>query len=59
MRRESESLAWITTDMFGLDVFDNVVFLSCGNRTDCYEDLYWDQDVFLLLTKRLESGHLQ
>ena len=59
MRRGIDGLARIITDTYELDVFDNAVFLFCGNRTDRYKTLYWDQDGFLLVTKRLESGRLQ
>lgn len=59
MRRGIDGLAAIITDTYELDVFDQALFLFCGGRTDRFKALYWDQNGFLLLYKRLESGKLQ
>lgn len=59
LRRGIDGLAAIITDQYELDLFDDAIFLFCGNRKDRYKALYWDSDGFLLLYKRLESGLLQ
>lgn len=59
MRRGIDGLAAIVTDTYDLDVFSEALFLFCGGKTDRFKALYWDQDGFLLLYKRLESGKLQ
>jgi len=59
LRRGIDGLATIVTDQFEMDLFDDAIFLFCGNRKDRYKALYWDKDGFLLLYKRLDSGILQ
>lgn len=59
MRRGIDGLAAIVTDTYQLDVFSQALFLFCGGKIDRFKALYWDQDGFLLLYKRLESGKLQ
>ena len=34
LRKEIDSLAALVTDMFGLDAYDNSIFLFCGSRSD-------------------------
>jgi len=59
LRKGIDGLAAIITEQFDLDLFDDAIFLFCGNRKDRYKALYWDNDGFLLLYKRLENGILQ
>ena len=35
------------------------LFLFCGKRSDRLKALYWEEDGFLLLYKRLENGKYQ
>ena len=43
---------------FQLDPYDkNTLFLFCGKRTNRIKGLLWEGDGFLLLYKRVESGH--
>ena len=45
--------------MVQLDPFTNTLFLFCGRRRDRIKGLYWEQDGFILLYKRLEHGVYQ
>jgi transposase len=59
LRRGIDGLASIIHEQYQLDVYDDALFLFCGNRTDRFKMLHWDGDGFLLLYKRLENGSLQ
>ena len=59
MRQGIDSLARVISDTYHLDLFDNALFLFCGGKSDRFKALYWDQNGFILLYKRLESGKLQ
>ncbi len=59
MRQGIDGLARIVSDTYHLDLFDNALFLFCGGKSDRFKALYWDQDGFILLYKRLEFGKLQ
>lgn len=59
MRRGIDGLAATVTGQYGLNLFDDAIFLFCGGRKDRYKALYWDKDGFLLLYKRIEDGRLQ
>ena len=58
LRRGMEGLAAIIRFQFNLDPYDkDTLFLFCGKRTDRIKGLLWEGDGFLLLYKRVESGH--
>ena len=59
MRQGIDGLARVISDTYHLDLFDNALFLFCGGKSDRFKALYWDQNGFILLYKRLESGKLQ
>jgi len=59
MRRGIDGLAALVSQRYKLDLFDDAIFLFCGNRRDRYKALYFDHDGFLLLYKRIEKGRLQ
>lgn len=59
MRQGIDGLARVVSDTYHLDLFDNALFLFCGGKSDRFKALYWDQNGFILLYKRLESGKLQ
>lgn len=59
LRRGIDGLASIIQQDFDLDVYDDALFLFCGNWTDRFKMLHWDGDGFLLLYKRLENGKLK
>ena len=58
LRRGMEGLASIIKFNFQLDPYQkDILFLFCGRRTDRIKGLVWEGDGFLLLYKRVESGH--
>lgn len=59
LRRGIDGLASIVQQQFSLDTFTNTLFLFCGRRRDRLKALYWENDGFILLYKRLEQGKYQ
>jgi len=59
LRRGIDGLCALVAGQYSLDLFDDAIFLFCGNRKDRFKALYYDGDGFLLLYKRLEIGKLQ
>ena len=58
LRRGLEGLANIIRFQFHLDPYDkDTLYLFCGKRNDRIKGLLWEGDGFLLLYKRVESGH--
>ena len=59
MRKSIDGLAWIVKQTFQLNPFQKNLFLFCGRRRDRLKALYWEDDGFVLLYKRLENGRFQ
>ena len=59
MRKAIDGLAAIVQQNFQLNPFQNSLFLFCGRRRDRIKALYWEEDGFVLLYKRLENGQFQ
>lgn len=59
MRKAIDGLTAIVQTNFQLNPFQNSLFLFCGRRRDRIKALYWEEDGFVLLYKRLESGIFQ
>lgn len=59
LRRGIDGLAALVQNTFKLDAFSNTLFLFCGKRTDRIKGLVWEGDGFVMLYKRLASGHFQ
>ncbi len=59
LRRGIDGLASIVQSEFQLNPTDNCLFLFCGRRLDRVKALYWEENGFVLLYKRLESGKFQ
>lgn len=57
MRKSIDGLAAIIQNQFKLDLFSDSLFLFCGRRRDRLKALLWEGDGFVLLYKRLETGH--
>ena len=59
LRKGIDGLASMVQQQFHLDPFTNTHFLFCGKRRDRIKGLYWENDGFVLLYKRLEKGAYQ
>lgn len=59
LRRGIDGLSSIVAQQFQLDPFSNTLFLFCGRRKDRIKALYWEENGFVLLYKRLENGNFQ
>ena len=59
MRKSIDGLAAHIQQHFGLDPSGSSLFLFCGHRRDRFKALYFDDDGFVLLYKRLEKGRYQ
>ncbi len=59
LRKGIDGLAAMVQQQFQLDPSTNTLFLFCGRRRDRIKGLYWEQDGFILLYKRLEQGAYQ
>lgn len=59
LRKGIDGLVYMVRDQFELDPFEPSLFLFCGRRADRFKALYWDENGFVLLYKRLETGSVQ
>ena len=59
LRKGIDGLASMVQQQFHLDPFTNTLFLFCGKRRDRIKGIYWENDGFVLLYKRLEKGAYQ
>ena len=59
LRKEIDGLAMVVRREFDPDPFTNTLFPFCRRRRDRIKGLYWEQDGFILLYKRLERGVYQ
>ena len=60
LRLGIDGLAAFLKTQFALDPYSpETIFLFCGRKSDRIKCLVWEGDGFLLLYKRLESGHFR
>jgi len=59
MRKSINGLMTLVQSSFGLDPFDDALFVFCNRRRDRIKILEWDADGFWLYFKRLERGHFR
>ena len=59
LRRGIDGLAGIVENQFKLNLYNDTLFLFCGRRADRIKALYWEENGFVLLYKRLESGRFR
>lgn len=57
MRRSIDGLAAMVQVSFQLDPFAPAVFVFCNRQRDKLKILYWENNGFWLLYRRLERGH--
>lgn len=58
LRKGIDGLAAILTGKYGLNLFEEAIFLFCGRRCDRFKALYFDSEGFFLLYKRYDQGRL-
>ena len=59
LRKGIDGLAIIVAENYGLELYNDSLFLFCGSRNDRFKGLYWDGEGFVLLYKRFENGRLK
>lgn len=59
MRKNIDGLAALVVQKFGLDPMEKKLFLFCGRKQDRIKALYFEENGFVLLYKRFETGRLQ
>ena len=53
-----KSVLTVIAENYGLELYNNSLFLFCGGRNDRFKGLFWDGEGFIMLYKRFENGHL-
>ena len=56
MRKGIDGLAMVIAENYGLELYNNSLFLFCGGRNDRFKGLFWDGEGFIMLYKRFENG---
>jgi transposase len=59
MRKQIDGLALLVQEVFELDPFQPALFAFCNRTRDKVKVLYWHNNGFCLLYKRLEKGRFQ
>jgi len=59
MRRSIDGLAAMVKQAFKLEPCSRNLYIFCGRRNDRIKALWWEDDGFVLLYKRLERGRFQ
>lgn len=59
MRRQIDGLALMVQEVFELDPFSRALFAFCNRSRDKVKVLYWHDNGFCLLYKRMEKGRFQ
>ncbi|MEN6510014.1 MAG: IS66 family insertion sequence element accessory protein TnpB [Smithella sp.] len=59
MRKSIDGLAALVQQRFQMDPFSRSLFLFCGRRRDRIKALFWEENGFVLLYKRLENAAFQ
>lgn len=57
MRKGIDGLAAMVAGKYQLDPYSKALFLFCGNNRSKIKGLIWEDDGFLLLSKRLDNGY--
>jgi transposase len=56
LRKSFDTLAEVVRQQFQLDPLSGQLFVFTNKRADRIKLLYWDEDGFVILYKRLEAG---
>lgn len=59
MRKGIDGLCRLVESSMHLDPYQNSLFLFCGRKSSSIKGLLWEQDGFMLITKRLDEGRFQ
>ena len=59
MRKSIDGLVNLVYEHFNMDPYEPALFLLCGRKAGRIKALMWENDRFVLLYKRLESGKFQ
>lgn len=59
MRKQIDGLALMVQEAFDLDPFSRSLFAFCSRGRDKVKVLYWHDNGFCLLYKRMEKGRFQ
>lgn len=59
MRKSIDGLMSIIAHTYQMDPYNKSLYLFCGRRSDRIKALFYENDGFVLLYKRLESGKYQ
>ena len=59
LRKGIDGLCLLVQSSMKLDPRQNILFLFCGRKTSTIKGLLWEEDGFMLITKRLENGKFQ
>ena len=57
LRRGIDGLASIVANQYNLNPFNDALYIFCGRRSNRIKILAWEDNGFLLLSKRLEQGN--
>ena len=59
MRKQIDGLALVVQEAFDLDPFTPALFAFCNRQRDKVKVLFWHDNGFCLLYKRMEKGRFQ
>lgn len=59
LRKGIDGLCLLVQSSMKLDPRQNILFLFCGRKSSTIKGLLWEEDGFMLITKRLENGKFQ
>lgn len=59
MRKGIDGLCMIIQSSMKLDPFSKCLFLFCGRKSSMIKGVLWEEDGFIMVTKRLVDGKFQ
>lgn len=58
LRKRTDGLAIVVAENYGLELYNNSLFLFCDRHNDRFKGLFLDGKGFVMLYRRFENGHL-